>query len=268
MGEQFAVPHFLHLLNRSAAPAKSPSLNFCVRLMWFAFDLIVGIATRMSHLLIALVALLLLCCRMPAQAQVYAGILGGFSSLSGDSRSVLTPGSSAFSSYDPKNGGALELLLGINLSEYFSVQGNYIWNSNELTLTSASFVNGGQKGYQEIRGSTQQGVIGTVLVYFRKRDSRLRPFLSVGTGLVHLSSTQQRLNQLQGAAVLPPHSFCSNMVALSVPVGMDVKVGRGWAFRYTFSETISPNPINDRLAPSPQGALKNFQNLFGFIKRF
>jgi hypothetical protein len=195
-------------------------------------------------------------------------IIGGFSSLSGDSGSVLTPGSTAFSSYDPKNDGAFEVLLGIHLSEYFSVQGNYIWNSNQLTLTSVSFVNGVQQGYQEIRGSTQQSVIGNVLVYFRKRDSRLRPYLSVGTGLVHLSSMQQRLNQLQGAAVLPPHSFSSNVVGLSVPVGMDVKVGRGWAFRYTFSETIGPNPINDFLSPSPQGALKNFQNLFGFIRRF
>lgn len=223
---------------------------------------------RIRDFLIPVVALLLLSCRIPVQAQVYAGILGGFSSLSADSRSVFTPGSTAFSSYDPKNGGALEILVGMHLSDYFSVQGNYIWNSNQLTLTSTSLLNGVQQGYQEIRASTQQSVIGNVLVYFRKRDSRLRPYLSVGTGLVHLSSTQQRLNQLQGATVLPPRSFSSNVVGLNVPVGMDVKVGKGWAFRYTFSETLSQNPISDRLSPPGQHRLMNFQNLFGFVKQF
>jgi hypothetical protein len=44
------------------------------------------------------------------QAQVYAGVLGGVSRLSGDARSVLSPSSTEFSSYDPKNGGAVELL--------------------------------------------------------------------------------------------------------------------------------------------------------------
>jgi len=68
--------------------------------------------------------------------------------------------------------------------------------------------------------------------------------------------------------MLPPVSFSSNMLALHIPVGMDVKLGSGWAFRYTFSETISRNPIDDHLTPSGQHTLKNFQNLFGFIKRF
>jgi hypothetical protein len=203
-----------------------------------------------------------------AHAQVYAGVLGGFSSLSGDSRSVLGSGSTAFSSYDPKNGGAVEALVGVQLSDYFAVQANYVWNSNELILTSAQFVNGAQQGYQETRGSSQQSIIGDLLVYFRKRDSRLRPYLSVGTGFVHFSSSQQRVDQIIGSPMLPPTSFSSNMAALHVPVGMDVKLGRSWAFRYTFSESISKNPIDDHLSPSGQHSLKNFQNLFGFVKRF
>ena len=58
------------------------------------------------------------------------------------------------------------------------------------------------------------------------------------------------------------------MIGLNVPVGMDVNLGKGWAFRYTFSETISQNPISDRLSPPGQHSFKNFQNLFGFVKRF
>src|SRR5215831_4881123 len=74
-----------------------------------------------------------------AQAQLFAGALGGIATLSGDARSLLSPGSTAFSSYDPKNGGTVEVFVGKHFSDYFSAQGNYIWNSNRLTLTSGAF---------------------------------------------------------------------------------------------------------------------------------
>ena len=107
-----------------------------------------------------------------------------------------------------------------------------------------------------------------VLVYFRKRDSWLRPYLSVGTGFVHLASSQERIEQVLGTPDLPPQRFSSNMIALHVPVGIDVNLGKGWVFRYTFSETLSKNPVSDRLSPPGQHSLKNFQNLFGIIRQF
>jgi hypothetical protein len=96
----------------------------------------------------------------------------------------------------------------------------------------------------------------------------VRPYLSVGTGLVHLSSSEERLNQLLGAASLPPQKFSANVIALHVPVGIDVNLSSGWAFRYSFSETLSKNPISDRLSPAGLHSLKNFQNLFGLVRRF
>jgi hypothetical protein len=206
-------------------------------------------------------------CAATAQAQFYAGVLGGVSTLSGDARSLLSPGSTTFSSYDPKNGGAVEVLVGRHFSDYFTLQANYIWNGNTLTLTAGAF-DGIQQGYQETRSSSQQSTIADLLVYFRRRDSRLRPYLSVGTGLVHFVSSQEQIKQFLGMPDLPPQRFASNMVALHVPVGMDVNLGKGWVLRYTFSETLSQNPISDRLSPPGQHSLKNFQNLFGFIKRF
>jgi len=203
-----------------------------------------------------------------AQAQFYAGVLGGVSTISGDARSVLSPSSTAFSSYDPKNGNAVETLVGRHFSDYFTLQANYIWNRNTLTLTAAAFNNGIQDGYQETRNNTQQSVVGDVLVYFRKRDSRLRPYLSVGTGVVHFASSVDRIEQILGTPDLPGQKFSSNMIALHVPVGMDVNLAKGWAFRYTFSETLSKNPVSDRLSPPGQHSLKNFQNLFGIIRRF
>jgi len=207
-------------------------------------------------------------CAIPAQAQFYVGVLGGVSTLSGDARSLLGPNSTAFSSYNPKNGGAVQVLVGRHFSNYFTLQADYIWNRNALTLTAAAFNNGIQDSYQETRNSTQQSVIADVLVYFRKRDSRLRPYLSVGTGVVHFASSVDRIEQILGTPVLPPQNFSSNMLALHVPVGMDVKLGKGWAFRYTFSETLSKNPVSDRLSPPGQHSLKNFQNLFGIIRQF
>jgi hypothetical protein len=215
-----------------------------------------------------LVLLVILCLGTPAWGQLYAGVLGGVSALSGDASSTLSAGSSAFSSYDPKNGGTFALLIGKHLSNYFTVQGNYIWNENALTLSAGSFLTDQQLGFQETRSSSQQSLIASVLVYFRNRDSRLRPYLAIGTGLVHLSSSEERLDESVGTPLLPARHFTANTIALHVPVGMDVNLGRGWAFRYTFSETITKNPIDDHLSPAPEHASKSFLNLFGFIKRF
>ena len=216
------------------------------------------------------IAVLVLGLRMAplARAQLYVGMLGGVATLSGDSRSLLNPGSTAFSSYDLKNAGAVEVFAGRHLSHYFAVQGNYIWNGNRLTLTSGAFNDGTQQGYQETRQSSQQSLIADLLVYFRNRDSRLRPYLSVGTGLVHFASSQERIEQALGSPVLPPQRFTANTISLHVPVGIDVRVGKGWAFRYTFSETLSKNPISDHLSPPGQHRLMNFQNLFGLVKQF
>ncbi len=167
-----------------------------------------------------------------------------------------------------QNGGDVSVLLGKHFSDYMSAQTSYTWNENELSLSSGSSGNGSQQAYQETRSSSQQTMLGNVLVYFRARNSRLRPYLSVGTGFVHFASTRESLPQVLGAPTLLPRHFASNLIVLNVPVGMDVNLGRGWDFRYTFSETISSNPISDRLSPSGQHSFKNFQNLFGFVRRF
>lgn len=215
-------------------------------------------------------AIVVLSCYAPAlaRAQLYGGILGGVASLSGDARSAISSGSTSFWSYDPKNGGDLSLLFGKHFSDYFSAQGSYTWNENELSLSAGSSGTGAEQAYQETRRSSQQTVLGNLLVYFRARKSRLRPYLSVGTGIVHFSSTEESIQQALGAPILLPHHFSANRVVLNVPVGMDVDLGKRWAFRYTFSETISGNPISDRLSPPGQHSFKNFQNLFGFIRQF
>ena len=201
-----------------------------------------------------------------AQVVPYAGVLGGLATLSADARSQLSAQGLNASLYRPENGPALNLFAGAHVTQYLSLQANYVWNRNDLILSSTSPAAG--SFYEEQRKSSQQALIFDLLVYFRQRDSRLRPYLSAGTGIVQLSSTQQRVLALGGAPDLPPSRFSSIRPALRVAVGMDVAITRHFAFRYSFSETIRHNDISAQLSPAGQRGLANFQNLFGLGVHF
>ena len=204
-----------------------------------------------------------------AQTRWYVGALTGVSTLSADARSRFEPpDSSAFSLYNPKNGSAFSAIVGRDVSEYVSLQGNYVWNRNRLTLTSGAISSGTLTEYAEERSSSQHSAIADVMVYFRSRDSRFRPYFSVGTGWVHFSSTEQHVTKSNGMPVLPPRTFSSNLIALHVPVGIDVGLAKGWKFRYAFSETLTRNPISDRLSPPGMHRLMNFESLFGVVRQF
>jgi len=198
----------------------------------------------------------------------YFGAMGGLATLSGDGRFILSGASSQTSLYKPENGAALNLFGGRDFSEYASVQANYIWNRNDVTLASTSFGPAGASDYQQARTSQQSSAIADLLVYFRGRRSRVRPYLSGGTGAVWLSSSAKGLVTITGSPPIPPQHFSDTNIGLRVAVGMDVRLGGGWWFRYSFSETISSNPISDELSPPGQRMLKNFQNLFGLVRRF
>jgi hypothetical protein len=117
----------------------------------------------------------------------------------------------------------VQVVAGRHFSDYWTLQGDYVWKSNELSVTSGT-LNGAQEGYQETRSSSQQSVLAGLLVYFRKRDSRLRPY-TVGR------DRPRAFREFAGAdpagfwkPVLPPSHFTSNMIALHVPVGIDVRL--------------------------------------------
>lgn len=203
-----------------------------------------------------------------ASGEFYAGGLGGVSTLSADGRSIIIPESTAISLYKPENGPAISVFLGRHFTDYLSIQGNYVWNRNDLTLTSASFSSAGLIQYELMRTSSQHSVLGDLLLYFRNRKSFARPYLSVGTGIVELRSTAKRLSNVAGSPTIPPSQFTSAAVALRVAVGIDLAIRHGWAFRYTFSETARSNAISAELMPRAERGLKNFQSLFGFVKTF
>ena len=213
--------------------------------------------------------LLLLCALArfaPAEVAPYVGVIGGISTLSADAGSRVTAAGLSLSSYAPQNGGAINAFAGLHLHDYFSIQGNYIWNENDLVLNSAS--SSSNTFYQEARISSQHAAVLDFLVYFRRRSSRIRPYLGTGGGILHLSSTESQLFRSSGAPAFPPTTFTATRPLFRSHVGIDLKLSHRLDFRYSFSESLSKNDISKHLSPPAPRRLANFQNLFGFVLRF
>jgi len=203
-----------------------------------------------------------------AQRPLYIGALGGLATLSGDGSANITASSAATSLYAPQNGGAASLFLGWHIFKYVSIQGNYIWNRNDLTLTSTLSNPAAVSFYKQPMSSTENAFIGDVLVYFRARGDRIRPYLSQGGGVVLFSTRESGSALASGNLLAPPGNSSSAFPGSRTAVGLDVRVAHAWYFRYTFGENISHNPVSAELSPPGQRLLKNFQNLFGMFRTF
>ena len=186
--------------------------------------------------------------------------------MSADAGSRTTASGLSLSSYAPQNGGAIDAFAGLHLHNHFSIQGNYIWNQNGLVLNSAS--SNSNTFYQQARVSSQQAAVLDFLIYFRRRGSRIRPYLGTGGGVLHLSSRQSRLLRSSGAPTLPPATFSATRPLFRSHVGIDLRLSHRLDFRYSFSESLSKNDISKHLSPPAPRWLANFQNLFGFVVRF
>lgn len=201
-----------------------------------------------------------------AEVTLYAGAIGGIATLSADAGSQSNSKGLRLSSYSPTNGGALNIFVGFHPHDYFSVQVNYIRNRNDLVLNSSNSVS--NTFYQQARGSSQHAGVLDFLLYFRKRNSWIRPYLGTGGGIIHLNSKAERLIDSGGAPALPPFSFSSTRPVFRSHVGMDLRISSRLNFRYSFSEFIGKNDISKHLSPPAPRRLANFQNLFGFVLRF
>ena len=190
----------------------------------------------------------------------FVSALGGISTLSADAETRLDSTSSV-SLYKPENGPALNVAGGIHLNDWFSLQANYVWNRNDLAITEVA----GLSSFEQERRSSQHAGVADVLLFFRSRRSRIRPYLSVGTGFVVLRSFAA--GPILGT-LTPPPEVDTVKLPLRVAVGIDLLWRHGWGFRYSFSETMTVNPFSASLDPPGSRRLANFQNLFGFVKYF
>jgi outer membrane protein with beta-barrel domain len=221
------------------------------------------------HRIVGSAAIMLFLATTVAEAQqsrrVFVGAVAGVSTLSADARSEITTDGADVSLYKPENGPALNVVLGMHVREYVTVQANYIGNRNDLALASVRSTDLGPTFYEQPRTSSQHAIVGDLLVYFREQRSVVRPYLSVGVGVVRF---EMRANgqALSRNAVPPAETVRATRATLRVAVGLDLRLGRGWSVRYSFSESVSGNPISAQLSPPGQRNLANFQNLFGVVR--
>jgi hypothetical protein len=203
-----------------------------------------------------------------AQQANFVGATTGISTLSADGRSVLDSTGTAVSLYKPENGFTWMLFGGRHLNDFLSVQATYGWNHNELAITSVQVTAGVEHSLERSYTVRHHTASGELMLYFRRRSSAVRPYLSVGPGVAYLSGKESGTIFTRGSPVLPALRFSSTDLCLRVAVGIDIKVQRGVSFRYSFAETIQRNPISAQLSPAGKRGLANFQNLFGVAWRF
>lgn len=217
---------------------------------------------------LALSVVLLIDQPLGAQRRYYAGAVAGIAALSADAQTVIEPAATSVSLYRPFNGAAVNAFGGVHLTDIVTLQGNYVWNRNGVTIFSTRFSGAREDLLEERRSTAQHAVIGDVLIYFRDREQWARPYLSIGGGAARFESESRSLVSARGTPPAMPPEFASTLAALRVAVGIDLVLGSDWAFRFTFSETIQQNPVSGRLSPPGARNLANFQNLFGILKRF
>src|SRR5215213_2234878 len=218
--------------------------------------------TRIFRLAAALMILMAGAVSAQDERRAYAGALIGVSTLSADGRSQSGASEVMLSLYKPENGLALNLFAGYHLAQYFTLQGNYMWNRNDVTLVS-SFATPARGGfYEQRRHSGQHAVVADALIYFRRLDSAVRPYLGTGLSVVHFAS-RSIVSSLSSGLDAPAHEITDTSVALRSHVGIDIALSERVAFRYSFSETIGTNPISPHLTPPGERRLATFDNLFG-----
>jgi hypothetical protein len=197
----------------------------------------------------------------------FAGGIVGVSTLSADGRSVTSAPDATISLYKPENGIAVNVFGGVHLSGFFSVQANYMWNRNDVTLVSSFLGPQGSGFYEQRRGSSQHVFVADTLLYFRRLGSAIRPYLGTGLAFVRFGSNEVR-NAVSSNLDPPTGHITSTEIGIRSHVGIDLALSPRVSFRYSFSETISGNPISPHLMPEGKRGLANFQNLFGFVTHF
>lgn len=221
--------------------------------------------------LIAVLTVLAGLWNVPVAAQedgrFFAGGLFGVSALSPDARSVTTASEAALSLYDPKLGPAFNIFAGVHVARYFSLQANWMWNRNDITLVSSFTTPEGGGHSEQVRESDQHAFVIDGLIYFRGLNSTIRPYLGTGLSLVRFSANEV-IRSVASGLEPPAGGIESTRLGLRSHVGIDFRISRNMSFRYSFSETISGNPVSPSLTPPGKRGLMNFQNLFGFVARF
>jgi hypothetical protein len=184
-----------------------------------------------------------------AQPRYFGGLGTGIATLSGDARAEVGAGGGATSLYDAKNGLLVQVFGGRHWNDYLSAQGGYTWNRSDVTITSS--LAGPRPAFRQdtVQIDLHQAS-ADLMLYFRDRRSWVRPYLSGGFAVARFTGIESTKAGLRAAA------------------GIDLVHRSGWGFRYCFVETLSGNPLAERMQPRGRKKLMNFQNVFGLLKQW
>jgi hypothetical protein len=143
---------------------------------------------------------------------------------------------------------------------------SYGWNRNDLLLSGGDLVRA--SSFEQPVRATMHSVVAEAMVYFRNRDSRVRPYLSAGPGIVRTTAEASGATRASGSPAVLPSGLDSVHAALRVAVGMDIRFHRRVSLRYSFSETLQRNTFSRALDPPGERNLANFQNWWGIVWTF
>ena len=207
---------------------------------------------------------------VPAAAQdeprAFAGALFGVSALSADAQAVTTGADAAVSLYDPKNGLALNVFGGFMLlntsrsrSTGCGTGTTSRWFPRTHRLKPVVFMS----RPETVRNMRWSSMASST---FDGWTARFGHTWEQACRSVRFSSEEG--GSLAQGLTPPAGEIRSTHIGLRSHVGIDFRLSRHISFRYSFSETISSNPISPSLTPPGRRPLMNFQNLFGFVSRF
>ncbi len=159
-----------------------------------------------------------------------------------------------------KNGYSAGVLVGNNISDHVGGEVRYLYSMNDLEVKSGSARAG--------MSAQSHAIHYDLLFHFTPRNSRVRPFVSVGGGTKYYRSTgnETAFQPLSNLVLLTRANEWKGMFA--VGGGVKIAVSKHVSLRAEFKDYISPIPTK-LLTPARNaqlsGWMQNFVPLFGIV---
>ncbi len=164
-------------------------------------------------------------------------VLFGGSFLSGD-RTFVVNGNPFISQF--LNGGKFRLRGSLDLTSHWTLEGNYSFGHNDQRITEES---GGILVNRDF-GLTVGQVQLNFVRFLTSNESRIRPFFSVGLGMVRFNPTDEaKLLALGGDFIDDPTALTSSVeVSFTVGGGLETRLNRWLGLRFDLKDHMSAIP--------------------------
>jgi hypothetical protein len=183
------------------------------------------------------------------------GVVGGF----GLTTDLTVNNGSGSATTGFKNGAVLGVYGGEDQYRYWSGEASYLYRQSDLKLSSGNV--------SESFGAHTHLFTGDILLHFRPREARIRPFVSFGAGLEVIVGTGN-----EGAPQPLGNCFFANptcfaaltatrevQVAGEVGAGVKIQLANHLRLRLQVRDYLSPRP-DQVISPGPGASMSGFPN--------